>query len=188
MSVGTQTYPTGALTPDTWAEQIESFERINSIRETNRNFDSCAPCKQLGTSRLHQLHESKFTFVSRIEFIRSKLSNLSAHVSGAPSVRRWAVPRDKHAHRQTRLRYRDWQSRDWESRVQLITSIGHGTSPPNCWHNFDQMELDWIGLDFDMLIRFWVRIEICAEKRSINEGFLKVTISPFSYSNMTAHF
>ena len=32
--------------------------------------------------RLHELHESKFPFVSRIEFIRSKLSNFSAHVYG----------------------------------------------------------------------------------------------------------
>ena len=69
-------------TPDTWAEKFESFERINSIRETNGNFDSCNSCKRLGTSRLHELHESKFPFVSRIEFIRSKLSNFSAHVSG----------------------------------------------------------------------------------------------------------
>ena len=61
---------------------MESFERINSIRETNENFDSCNSCKRLGTSRLHELHESKFPFVSRIEFIRSKLSNLSAHVYG----------------------------------------------------------------------------------------------------------
>ena len=28
--------------------------------------------KRLGTSRLHELHESKFPFVSRHEFIRSK--------------------------------------------------------------------------------------------------------------------
>ena len=34
-------------------------------------------------SRLHELHESKFPFVSRIECIRSKLSNFSAHVYGA---------------------------------------------------------------------------------------------------------
>ena len=34
------------------------------------------------TSHLHELHESKFPFVTRIEFIRSKLSNFSAHVSG----------------------------------------------------------------------------------------------------------
>ena len=70
-------------TPDTWAEKFESFERINSIRETNGNFGSCNSCKRLGTSRLHELHEPKFPFVSRIEFIRSKLSNFSAYVSGA---------------------------------------------------------------------------------------------------------
>ena len=69
-------------TPYTWAEKSESFERINSIRETNGNFDSCNSCKRLVPSRLHELHESKFTFVSRIEFIRSKLSNFSAHVYG----------------------------------------------------------------------------------------------------------
>ena len=63
-------------------EKFESFERINSIRETNGNFDSCNSCKRLVPSRLHELHESKFPFVSRIEFIRSKLSNFSAHVSG----------------------------------------------------------------------------------------------------------
>ena len=68
------------MTAYTWAEKIESFERINSIRETNGNFDSCNSCKRLGTSRLHELHESKFPFVSRIEFIRSKLSIFSAHV------------------------------------------------------------------------------------------------------------
>ena len=44
-------------------KKIESFERINAIRETKGNFD--------------------FPFVSRIEFIRSKLSNFSDHVSGA---------------------------------------------------------------------------------------------------------
>ena len=71
-----------AVTPYTWAEKFESFERINSIRETNGNFGSCNSCKRLGTSRLHELHEPKFPFVSRIEFIRSKLSNFSAHVYG----------------------------------------------------------------------------------------------------------
>ena len=34
-------------TPDTWAEKLESLERINSIRETNGNFDSCNSCKRL---------------------------------------------------------------------------------------------------------------------------------------------
>ena len=38
--------------------------------------------RKIRTSRLHELHESKFPFVSRIEFIRSKLSNFSAHVHG----------------------------------------------------------------------------------------------------------
>ena len=39
------------------------------MRETNGNFYSCNSCKRLGTSRFHELHESKFPFVS--------LSNLS---------------------------------------------------------------------------------------------------------------
>ena len=43
-----------AETLDTWAEKFESFERINSIRETNGSFDSCNSCKRLGTSRLHK--------------------------------------------------------------------------------------------------------------------------------------
>ena len=38
--------------------------------------------KRLIPSRLHELQESKFPFVSRIKFIRSKLSNFSAHVYG----------------------------------------------------------------------------------------------------------
>ena len=45
-------------------------------------FDSCNSSKRLGTSRLHELHESKFPLFTRIEFIRSKLSNFSAPVSG----------------------------------------------------------------------------------------------------------
>ena len=53
------------------------------MREINGNFDSCNSCKRLAPSRLHELHESKFPFVLRIEFIRSKLSNFSAHVYGA---------------------------------------------------------------------------------------------------------
>ena len=85
-----------SVTPNTRAEKFESFERINSIRGTNGNFDSCnsrkrlgsrlrelyeSKCKQLG-SRLRELQESKFPFISRIEFIRSKPSNFSAHVYG----------------------------------------------------------------------------------------------------------
>ena len=64
------------------SRKIRSFERINSICETNENFDSCNSYKRLVSSRLHELRESKFPFVSRIEFIRSKLSNFSAHVYG----------------------------------------------------------------------------------------------------------
>ena len=82
-----------SLTPYAWAEKFESFERINSIRETNGNFDSCNSCKRLVPSRLHELHESKFPFVSRIEFIRSKLSNFSAHVYGVSDAVR---PRPNH--------------------------------------------------------------------------------------------
>ena len=70
------------VAPYTWAEKFESFERINSLCERNENFDSCNSCKRLGTNRLHELHESKFPFVSRIELICSKLSNFPAHVYG----------------------------------------------------------------------------------------------------------
>ena len=52
---------------------------MQSIRETDGNFYSYNSFK---TSRSHELQESKFPFVSRTEFIRSKLSNLSVHVSG----------------------------------------------------------------------------------------------------------
>ena len=72
-----------SLSPYTREDKLESFERINSIRETNGNFDAYNSCKRLIPSRLHELHETKFPFASRIEFIRSKLSNLSAHVSAA---------------------------------------------------------------------------------------------------------
>ena len=64
------------------SRKFESFERTNSIREANGSFDSCNTCKRLVHSRLHELHEFKLPFVSRIEFIRSELSNCSAHVSG----------------------------------------------------------------------------------------------------------
>ena len=71
-----------SVAPATWAEKIECLERINSIRETNGSFDSCSSCKRLAPSRLHELHESKLLFLSRIELIRSKLSNFSVNVSG----------------------------------------------------------------------------------------------------------
>ena len=65
--------------PGYMSRTIRKFERINSIRVTNGNFDSCKSCKWLVPSSLNEL---KFPFVKRIEFIRSKLPNFSAHVSG----------------------------------------------------------------------------------------------------------
>ena len=52
------------------------------MQETNRSFDSRNLCKRLVPSRLHKLRQSKLPFVSRIDFIRSKLSIFSAHISG----------------------------------------------------------------------------------------------------------
>ena len=72
------------LQPRIHEQKKKSLERINSIRETKRYFDSCNSCERLDPSRLHKLHESKCPFASRIEFIRPNLSNLSAHVSGSP--------------------------------------------------------------------------------------------------------
>ena len=57
---------------------------------TNGNFDLCNSCKQLVPSCLHELNESKFPFVTRIEFIRSKFSKISAHVSGTTIGRTYA--------------------------------------------------------------------------------------------------
>ena len=35
------------IDPVYMSRKVESFERINSIRETNENFDSCNSCKRL---------------------------------------------------------------------------------------------------------------------------------------------
>ena len=53
-----------------------SSGEIRYVKQTE-NFDLCNSCKRLG----NELHESKILFVSRIEFIRSKLSIFSPHVS-----------------------------------------------------------------------------------------------------------
>ena len=73
--------------------------------------------KRLRTSRLHELHESKFPFASRIEFIRSKLSNFSAHVYGViaaaalhPTPLSATRPPSVH-HKQTRRAPLDWPNR-----------------------------------------------------------------------------
>ena len=62
------------MTPDTWAEKLKCFARINSIRKTNRNFDSCNSCKRLGTSRLH-LHFG----ISLLIYLRSASANCRKH-------------------------------------------------------------------------------------------------------------
>ena len=69
------------------SRKIESLERINYIRETNGSFDSCNSCKLLVPSRLHELHEWKLSFVSRIEFFRSKLSNFLLMYPGSDRPR-----------------------------------------------------------------------------------------------------
>ena len=73
-------------------KKSKSFERINSIRETNGSFDSYNSCKRLVSSRLHELHESKLPFVSRIEFIRSKLSNFLLMYPGSVKSQRRVWP------------------------------------------------------------------------------------------------
>ena len=49
---------------------------MNQIYEINGNKP------RLGSSHLNELHESELQFVSLVEFIRSKLSLLVAHVTG----------------------------------------------------------------------------------------------------------
>ena len=44
--------------------------------------NSSSPCKRLGLSHLHELHESKRPFVSLIKFIRFKLPFLYVHANG----------------------------------------------------------------------------------------------------------
>ena len=72
-----------SATPDTRAENVGSLEWINSIRETNGSFDSCNPTVSRQMKNVNHERESNLPFVSRIEFIRFKLTNFSAHVSGA---------------------------------------------------------------------------------------------------------
>ena len=64
------------------SREVRKFRTDKFDSETTGNFDSCNLCKRLGTSGLHELHDSKVPFVSSIEFIHSKLSNFSAHVCG----------------------------------------------------------------------------------------------------------
>ena len=58
---------------------FESFERINSIRVTNGNFDSCNSCRRLGIAVYMSCMSQNFRllYVSNLS-----VSNFSAHVSG----------------------------------------------------------------------------------------------------------
>ena len=64
--------------PEYISRKIRKFRTDKFDTRNKRSFDSCKSCKRLVSSRLHDLHESQLPFVSRIEFIRSKLSNFSA--------------------------------------------------------------------------------------------------------------
>ena len=65
--------------------------------ETNVSFDSCNSCGRLEPNSLHELHEPKHQFISCIKFIRSKLSNCSAHVTAAHIGRNWPAPASRAA-------------------------------------------------------------------------------------------
>ena len=67
----------GYMSRKIWKFCTEKFDTRNK-----RKFWLIQLMLTAGTSRLHELHESKLSFVCRSEFIRSKLSNFSAHVSG----------------------------------------------------------------------------------------------------------
>ena len=63
-------------------------DKFDTLNKRNFPLVSRVPnsCKRLVPSVLHELHEWKFPFVSRIEFILSLLSNFSAHVCTYPGI------------------------------------------------------------------------------------------------------
>ena len=66
------------------SEKSESFERINSISETNKSFNLCNSCKQL-MSAVYTCYMSQNVSVT----LRSKPSFLFAHVN---RVSKWLAP------------------------------------------------------------------------------------------------
>ena len=68
------------------------------MRKQTEIFHSSNSCRRLETSRLHKLLESKFLFITRIEFICSKLSIFSAHVSEINGLYTCAGPMTKVHH------------------------------------------------------------------------------------------
>ena len=64
------------------SRKIRKFRTDKFDTIIKRKFSLINLCERKVSSRLHELHESKLQFVSRNELIRSKLSNVCAHVSG----------------------------------------------------------------------------------------------------------
>ena len=64
------------------SRKIRKFRTDKFDSETNGNFDSCNSCKRLVPSRLHELHESKFPFVSLSNLSVRNFRIFSAHVYG----------------------------------------------------------------------------------------------------------
>ena len=82
--------PPHTVIPDIWAEKFGSFEWINSIHEqtqVSNHVNGWEP------NRLHvELHESKLSFASRIEFIHSKLSFFPLMYPGIVSAAEIVTP------------------------------------------------------------------------------------------------
>ena len=70
--------------PGYMGKKIESLERINSIRETNENFDSCNSCKRLGTRLV--IDPSGIDSESGID---SVLSGFRIGIDSAPPFSPW---------------------------------------------------------------------------------------------------
>ena len=74
-----------SVTPHTRAEHFESVERINSVLETNRSFDSCNSCKQLAVY-ISCISQNCLFQVSNLSVLNLRF--FSAHISvvGAESI------------------------------------------------------------------------------------------------------
>ena len=95
------------------SRKIESFERINSMRETNESFDSCKSCKRLVPSRLHELQKNVRLFLASNLSVQN-FRIFSARVSGA------TVTALHHYHSQTT--HTHWPTAPSSSRNEGITA------------------------------------------------------------------
>ena len=84
----------------------------------------------MGTSRLHKLHETKFQFVSRIEFIRSKLSKFFLLMYPGPVVQAAAAPSGNCRLNKLGCRYREYGSGLSGERLSVPS---HDRSAPTGW-------------------------------------------------------